>query len=421
MRFQAPRGTEDVLPAASAHWQRVERRFLEMAGLYGYREIRTPAFEDYELFVRTSGETSDVVSKQMYDFFDKGERHICLKAEGTAPAMRAVVEHSLCPPGTALRLAYITPVFRYERPQKGRLREHHQLGAELLGVESPAADAEVIELAYRFLSDVGLSGLVVQLNSLGRDECREQYRAAVLNHAEPVLATLPPDAAERARQNPLRLLDSKDEAIKSAMTDAPSVLDYLEDSSRERFEELQGILREAGVPFEIDPQIVRGLDYYTETVFEVLSDQLGSQSAVCGGGRYDKLVQEIGGSPTPSVGFGMGIERLLMLLEQAGKLAEAPAPDVAIVFDLDSARGVAFIVARELRAAGLGVAIDLDGRSFKSQFRQADRSGARFAVVLGEDEAKAGTATVKDLQAGSQELVPRADLVRLLKERCASS
>jgi histidyl-tRNA synthetase len=413
MRFQAPRGTEDVLPDQAHLWQFVERSFVELVSRYGYREIRTPTFEDKELFIRSSGETSDVVSKQMYDFVDKGGREIALKPEGTAPAMRALIEHNLCPPGTIERLYYVTPVFRYERPQKGRLREPHQVGIELIGSSSAAADAEVIELTVRFFENVGLSGVRAQINSLGRVDCRRAYREAILQFAEPLLIGHPEEFKEKVRKNPLRLLDTKDEDLIEAIKEAPRVTAFLEPEARARQDQVQELLTEAGVSFSVDESIVRGLDYYTETVFEVHAEGIGAQSALCGGGRYDDLVAELGGSPTPSVGVAMGIERTLLAMEQLGVEVPAPQPDLFVIVapeTVDRARRRI----RELRTEGFSVLWDIDVRSWKSQLRQADKSGARFALFLGEDEARSGQETLKDLRSGEQvTLVPEETIGHL--------
>lgn len=414
MRFQAPRGTEDVLPDQAHSWQFVERAFVDLVSRYGYREIRTPTFEDYELFVRSSGETSDLVSKQMYDFVDKGDRHIALKPEGTAPAMRAVIEHSLCPPGTIERLYYVTPIYRYERPQKGRLREPHQVGLELLGSSSAAADAEIIELTVRFFEAVGLKGIRAKINSLGRAECRKAYREAILKFAEPILADYPAEFLEKTRKNPLRLLDTKDEALIEALKSAPRVTEYLEPESRARMDELQALLDEADIAYEVDEGIVRGLDYYTETVFEVHAEGIGAQNALCGGGRYDDLLSELGGSPTPSVGVAMGMERTLLAMEQFGVNVPAPKPDVFLVCVPETAVAARNRL-RELRTAGFRALSDIDVRSWKSQLRQADKSGARFALFLGEDEVRAGKETLKDLGSGDQATVSPAETIARLR------
>ncbi len=404
MRFQAPRGTEDILPSQIPAWQHLEQQFRQHTGTYGYGEIRTPTFEDVNLFVRTSGDTSDIVSKEIYQFTDKGGREVALKPENTAPAMRALIEHNLCPQGTVLRLCYVsTSLFRYDRPQKGRLREHHQFGIELVGSPSSRADAEVIEVAVRFFEKLGLTGLVARINSIGRAECRVAYRDALLSHVKGYLDGASEEFREKVLKNPLRLLDSKDDGARAALVGAPSILDYLEPDSATRFRELQEHLTEAGITFEVAPDIVRGLDYYTDTVFEIQSDALGAQATVCGGGRYDNLIKDIGGAALPSVGFGMGVERLLLVLEAAGKLPEPPVPTAFVAYSGEEK--AAFSLVRALRAAGVVVLTDIDGKSLKSQLRQADKSGARFVLLLGEEEVAAGTVTVKDMATGEQRAV----------------
>lgn len=415
MRFQAPRGTEDVLPAQSHRWQFVERTFAELARQFGYREIRTPTFEDTDLFVRSSGETSEVVSKQMYSFIDKGGRDITLKPEGTAPAMRAVIEHSLCPPGTIERLFYITPIFRYERPQKGRLREPHQVGVELIGSSSAAADAEVIELTVRFFRAIGLGDVSARLNSLGRSECRARFREAILKFAEPILRDSEPEFRAKAEKNPLRLLDTKDPNLLEALKCAPPVTDFLEPESQARLDQVQELLTEAEISFSVDTGIVRGLDYYTETVFEIHAEGIGAQSALCGGGRYDDLVAELGGAPTPSVGMAAGIERALLALELAGVETQPELPDAFVVSSDDAAMYAREIV-RRLRAENLRAMLDIDGRSWKSQLRQADKSGARFAIFLGQDELKSNMLTMKELTSGVQKTMSYESALAMLKE-----
>jgi histidyl-tRNA synthetase len=412
MRLQAPRGTEDVLPSEVHLWLWLEHEFRELTKLYGYSEIRTPTFEEYELFARTSGETSDVVSKEMYEFTDKGGRHIALKPEGTAPVMRALIEHNLCPPGQVVRLSYIINCFRYGRPQKGRLRELHQTGLELVGSAAPEADAEIIEVTARFYERLGFSELEVLVNSIGREECRATYRAVVLEHFKSYLADLDPEQREKSEKNPLRLLDTKDAKAEELKQSVPSILEYLEDEARSNFDRLQVLLSESGIRYRVDPSIVRGLDYYTDTVFEVQSSLLGSQSSLCGGGRYDRLVQQLGGSPTPAVGVGIGIERALIVAKELG-LGPAPsAVDVFLVQASEEASGVLKSLARDLRAAGVAVLQDYEGRSMKSQLKSADKSGARWAVIMGEDELAAKSVTLRDLKGSSQEQVSLADLIK---------
>jgi histidyl-tRNA synthetase len=415
MKYQVQRGTQDVLPSVSYRWQKLERTFAELAHRYGYREMRTPMFEDTDLFVRSSGETSDIVTKQMYTFEDKGGRSITLKPEGTAPVMRSLVENNLCPPGTLTRLYYITPIFRYERPQKGRYRQAHQVGLELVGSNSPVADAEVIEITVRFYQLLGIKNVSVLLNSLGRNECREKYRATILDYTKEYLATQPEEVQIKARKNPLRLLDSKDPEVQEVLKGVPPVTAYLEDESKARFDRLQELLTIANIPYKVSPEVVRGLDYYTETVFEVQSDSIGAQSALCGGGRYDDLIAEFGGAPTPSVGVAMGIERTLMVQEAEGIAVEEPRPDVFVVSAGEGAMAEVRKLVADLRTQGFAIALDIEGRSMKSQLKQADKSGARYAVILGDDELANDSATLRDLQSSDQRSVPRAQLVSELR------
>lgn len=411
MRFQVPRGTHDVLPSESPRWQHLERVFGELAALYGYREVRTPAFEDYELFARSSGETSEVVNKQMYDFLDKGDRRIALKPEGTAPAIRSYIENSLGAQGGVTRLWYMTPIFRYERPALGRYRQAHQFGLELIGSPSPEADAEIIEITCMFYRAVGIGAINVLLNSIGRTETRQRYREALMAYAEPYLKTQDAEARERAAKNPLRMLDSKDPGMQSALEGAPSVLDYLEDSSKENFERLQELLTQGGIPYTIKPEIVRGLDYYTDTVFEVQSGELGANNSLCGGGRYDNLIKELGGADTPSVGVGIGIERALIVAEALGVKYPEQRVDVMVVAATDSAREEVAKLARVLRSAGCSVVIDLDRRNLKAQLKQADRVQARYAALIGDDELATGSVTLRDLASGEQQLVKKDELL----------
>ncbi|HEY0865938.1 MAG TPA: histidine--tRNA ligase [Fimbriimonas sp.] len=406
MRYQAPRGTQDVLPGESSKWQRLESIARDLLHRYGYQEIRTPTFEETDLFVRSSGETSEIVTKQMYSFVDKGGRSITLKPEGTAPVMRSVIENSLCPPGTVSRLYYITPVFRYERPQKGRLREPHQVGMELIGSASPAADAEIMEATVRFFNEIGIADAEVQLNSIGREECRTRYREAILAHMEGYLKSQGEEDWERARRNPLRLLDSKDPDVQAALQGLPPILDYLEDECKARLDKIERLLADAQIPYRVVPGIVRGLDYYTETVFEIHSPKLGAQSTLCGGGRYDDLIKDLGGPSTPSVGVGIGIERALLVLESLEHPYVAPHVDVFVVLATPEAEAACFRLARELRDAGVSVIQDLDAKSMKSQLRQADRVGARTALILGSDELAKGTVTVRNLKTSEQSEVP---------------
>jgi histidyl-tRNA synthetase len=417
MRFQSPRGTEDVAPTESFKWQRVEATFRELATRYGYGEIRTPTFEETALFTRSAGETSDVVTKEMYTFEDKGGRSMTLKPEGTAGVLRAVIEHNLCPTGSFARLFYITPVFRYERPQKGRFRESHQVGLELIGSESPNADAEVIRITVEFFHGIGLNEVEVSLNSIGRGECRIAYREAILKHMGTFLKEQSPEFQARAEKNPLRILDSKDPAVQEALHGMAPVTSFLEADSKKRFERLQEILSKESIPFRLAPEIVRGLDYYTDTVFEIVSSRLGAQNSLCGGGRYDDLVKELGGPSLPSVGVGIGIERALIALEDARVRSDAPRPDAFVVSATEEASWRCRELASELRNAGLAVVTDPDERSLRGQLRQADRVFARTALILGSDELVAGMVQVRDLDSAQQEMVPLVEICEWLKAR----
>lgn len=410
MRFQAPRGTRDVLPKDASAWREVESAFREVARLYGFGEIRTPVFEDYDLFVRTSGETSDVVSKEMYDFEDKGGRHVALKPENTAPAMRAVLEHSLHASGLPLRLYYIAPIFRYGRPQKGRLRQHHQLGLELVGSGSTAADAEIIEMTVRFFSSVGIRDSLVLLNSMGNENCRAAYREVVLEHFASYIDKQSVETQEKIRSNPLRLVDSKDPDAISQKESLPPIADYWDAESKRHFEELQNLLTLAGVKFALAPEIVRGLDYYTGTVFEVQSEDLGAQSSLCGGGRYDHLIQDLGGPDIPAVGVGIGIERVILALESN----RVESPDVALEYFVAcatvGAAGEASQIARSLRSKGRSVVIGEPAKSLKSLLKEADRLDAQVCVILGDEELASGTATVRSMVDGVQTRVAIEDV-----------
>lgn len=412
MRRQAPRGTQDVLPSQAHLWRFVEDAFAETMALFGYGEVRTPTFEDYELFARTSGDTSDIVSKEMYDFYDKGDRHLALRPEGTAPVMRAYIEHGLGEAGLPVRLWYCAPMFRYGRPQKGRFREHHQVGFELIGSGSPLAEAEVAQAVLAFYARLGLTGLELRLNCIGRAESRARYGEALLRYLSGWLEGLAPDARAAAEKNPLRLFDSKDPKVHDALAGAPRLADFLEDASRAHFEAVLGALDECGVVYSVDDGIVRGLDYYTDTVFEVQSAALGAQSSLCGGGRYDGLIGALGGKDVPSVGVGIGVERALIAISEAGTDVPMRRPTYYLVAATPDAWPVVRAQARTLRAAGVSCLFDLDARPIKAQLKAADRSGARFAAIWGTDELAAGTVTVKDLASGVQRSVGAEELLQ---------
>ncbi|MDX2064768.1 MAG: histidine--tRNA ligase [Fimbriimonadaceae bacterium] len=415
MPYQLPRGTQDILPGVSAEWRRLENAWFAHTHRYGYREIRTPMFEDAEVFKRTSGETSDVVSKEMYEFRDRSDRELALKPEGTAPIMRAIIEHSLCPRDTITRLSYFTEIFRYGRPGFGRFRQGHQLGIELVGSASVLADAEAIEIASRFFTQIGIPPFRLMLNSIGRAECRARYREAILTHMATWLAEQSTEDRAKAEKNPLRLLDTKDPVTRAALEGLPPITDFLEDASRERFEGLQELLTAAEIAFELRPDVVRGLDYYTETVFEVVCPALGEELSLCGGGRYDDLIERLDGHPTPSVGMALGIERTLLALERA---EVAPTRAVADVFVV----GVGVptetrALVRRLRDAGVAVEWDIESRSMRSQMRQADKSEAKYALILGEDEVAQGKIQLKSMGSGESTLVDQAEIVTKLLDR----
>lgn len=414
MKYQRPRGTEDILPDRSWLWRKLENEFFALTALYGYGEIRTPTFEEYELFARTSGDSSEVVSKQMYDFHDKGDRHLALKPEGTAPVVRAWLEAKVALPGSITRYAYATPVFRHERPQKGRLREPHQFGLELLGATSPLADAEIIEIVVQFYEQIGIARTTVLLNSIGRADTRARYREIILAHVAGWLKEQTTENQQRAAKNPLRLLDTKDDVLKVAIAGVPTITSVLEEESRIHFDRLQVILAEKAIPFVVQSDIVRGLDYYTDTVFEVHSDQLGAQGALCGGGRYDGLVEAIGGPATPAVGVGMGIERTIIVLEALNQVGNQPRADAFVVAADEESWPAALLLVDHLRFEGRATMFDTEQRGVKQQVKQADRSGARFALILGSTERESATVTMKNLDSGEQTSVPQSELERYL-------
>lgn len=415
-KYSAPRGTADQLPDEIGLWQHVQSTFQKEVELWGYREIRTPMFEDTSLFERTSGDTSEVVTKQMYTFLDKGGRSITLRPEGTAPVMRAVLENRLLPPSGQLRLWYFIQNFRYERPQSGRMRQHHQLGLELIGGHGPGADAEVIEVVCRILGRLGLGENRVLLNSIGRTETRDRFRIALLSYLESWLKDQTDEERTKVEKNPLRLFDSKDPEINALMESAPLVTEHLEDSSRAHRDALISLLEEAGVNYLLDPRLVRGLDYYTDTVFEIQSTKLGSQSTLCGGGRYDGLIAEIGGTPTPSVGFGMGVERLLIALKESQAPLPAPCAPLVVVAQSPDQAGAARALARRLRESGHIVVLDSDMRQTKHQMKQADRLGAKTVFILNEAEMAAGQVTVKNLETVTQETLPLEEALARLNQ-----
>ena len=396
-----PKGTKDVLPSESYKWHYVERIARETADLYCLNEIRTPTFEHTELFLRGVGDTTDIVNKEMYTFRDKGDRSITLKPEGTAGVARSFIENGLFNGAMPLKMYYITPVFRYENPQKGRLREHHQFGVEVYGGAGADTDAEVIKLAYTVLKKCGLS-VKLYINSMGCPDCRKKYNEALKAYFADKLDKLCPTCRERYNKNPLRILDCKEEGCKALCKDAPKIIDYLCEDCSAHFKKLQELLADCGVAYEINPFIVRGLDYYTKTVFEFVTTALGSQGTVCGGGRYDNLISQLGGTPTCGVGFGMGIERLLMLMEAENVIIpERENVKLYIATMGDAAYKKAFEIVSALRDKGVKAEVDHAGRGIKAQFKYADKIHAENVVTLGENELASGIAQIKHMADGS--------------------
>ena len=410
-----PKGMKDVLPSQSYKWQYVEETARKVAGSFGFKEIRTPVLEHTELFLRGVGDTTDIVNKEMYTFLDKGNRSVTLKPEGTAGVARSFVENGMLNDGLPAKMYYFSPAFRYERPQAGRLREHHQFGVELYGSASPQADAEVITLVDVFYKRLGLKEVKLQINSIGCAECRKAYSAALKEYFKPHLAEMCADCNSRFEKNPMRILDCKEERCKKYTANAPAITDYLCDDCRAHFEEVQKLLTLSGVQFTVNPSIVRGLDYYSRTVFEFVSGAAGAQGTVCGGGRYDTLLQQIGEKPVPAVGFGGGIERLLMVMEAEGVTIPAPQKTRIYVAGMDGkTREFAFKLVNKLRLDGISAESDLMERSIKAQFKYADKLGAEYVAVIGENELNSGEVNIKRMSDGTQEAVKFEDIITYL-------
>lgn len=407
--MKAPRGTQDLLPGVSDKWQYVEGKLKELSNLYQYKEIRTPIFEHTELFERGVGDTTDIVQKEMYTFTDKGDRSITLRPEGTASVVRAFVQHKLFgSPSQPTKLFYIGPMFRYERPQQGRMRQFVQYGVEALGSADPAIDAEVISLAMNAYQSLGLKSLKLVINSLGDQESRENHRQALIDHFTPVKEELCSDCQTRLKQNPLRVLDCKKDRDHEAMATAPSILDYLNEESSQYFEKVQAYLDAMNISYIVDKNLVRGLDYYNHTAFEIMSDAqgFGAITTLSGGGRYNGLVQELGGPETPGIGFAMSIERLLMALEAEGvDLPIDKRLDCYVISIGDEANIKAASIVNKLRESGIQVDKDYQGKKMKAQFKAADRLQAKFVLVLGEDELANNQIAVKNMDSGEQDTI----------------
>ncbi len=417
--YQAPRGTQDVLPEDEKYWRYVEGTATRLAEQFGYGLIRTPTFEDTSLFVRGVGESTDVVTKEMYTFEDKGGESLTLRPEGTAPVLRAYLEHGMASRPQPVKLYYLMSMYRYDRPQAGRYREFHQFGVEAIGEGAPTVDAEVILLAWRFYEALGLRGLTLQLNSIGCPQCRPAYLEALVRHFTRHQMGLCHDCRRRLQLNPLRLLDCKNEQCQPAILSAPAGVDHLCDECQEHFAELRRLLDGFNLPVILNPQLVRGLDYYTRTVFEVWPPTVGAQSALGGGGRYDGLMEQLGGKPTPGMGFGLGIERIILNLKEQGvQVPEVGKPFLYVAYLGEEAKIPAFQLADDARRLGIAAVTTLGSRSLKAQLKQANNSGARFAFILGEQEVQDGTVTVRDMIESRQWQQPReAALEQLLRAK----
>ena len=399
MKLQKPKGTQDILPADSAKWQYVENVARETFKKYNYGEIRTPMFEHYEVISRSVGDTTDIVTKEMYDFHDKGDRHITLRPEGTAPVVRSYVENKLFAPEVQkpVKVYYIGSMFRYERPQAGRLREFHQLGVECFGSKNPATDVETIAMAYQLFNTLGIKEVTLHLNSLGNTESRLAYRQALIDYLTPIRESLSKDSQRRLDENPLRVLDSKEKEDKVAVENAPSILDYLDDESQAHFDEVRAMLDSLNIPYVIDTNMVRGLDYYNHTIFEFITTIDKSELTICAGGRYDSLVEYFGGPETAGFGFGLGLERLLLVIDKQGiELPVEESLDVYIAVLGSGANGKALELVQAIRYQGFKAERDYLGRKIKAQFKSADTFKAKTVITLGESEVESGQVNVKN-------------------------
>lgn len=403
---QAPKGTQDALPRDTTKWRLVEDVLRSEAAIHGFGEIRTPVFEHTELFQRSVGETTDVVQKEMYTFQDKGGRSVTLRPEGTAGAVRAMLEHGLYNEGLPLKLYYLTSCYRYEKAQKGRLREFHQFGVEMFGSASPAADAEVISMGAALFERLGVQNISLQINSIGCPTCRARYTEALRGYFAQYEDRLCETCRSRLARNPMRILDCKEEACAKIAAEAPRMLEYLCEGCQAHFEGVKRRLDAVGIAYEVNPSIVRGLDYYTRTVFEFISNDLGAQSTVCGGGRYDGLVEELGGQPMPALGFGLGLERLLLIMEAQQIELPGQEPCEIYVASLgDAASVAAFKLVNELHRCGVPAACDLNDRTLKAQMKYANKIGSQFSLVLGDDELASGKAMLKNMKNGEKKPV----------------
>lgn len=417
MAIKAPKGTKDTMPRDSYKVQYIEKEFSELCRLYGFGEVRTPMFESTELFNRGVGETTDIVQKEMYTFEDLGHRSITLKPEGTSPAVRAFIESHDYAEMQPTKYYYDTPCFRYERPQAGRLREFHQFGVENFSTPDMMADAEVIALASDFIKKIGIEDVELRINSVGCRECRPVYRKALQDYLRPYYEELSDISKDRFEANPMRIIDSKDVTDQRIAKDAPYMLDYLCDDCKAAFEALKANLDAMDISYVVDPRIVRGLDYYTKTAFEFVTTKIGAQGTICGGGRYDHLVEEIGGPSIPGVGFGLGKERLLILMEQNDIIVDDPnVPDISVSFIGDKARLYALDLVHKLRAGGVSAIIDTLNRNLKGQMKYANKLNARYSVVIGDNEIEKGIVTLKNMHSGEQKEINAIDITKEIEK-----
>jgi histidyl-tRNA synthetase len=419
--YQVPRGTSDILPTEQLYWRFIEQKVVHVCQLYGYERIDTPVFEDTGLFTRGVGEGTDIVEKEMYTFEDRGGNKLTLLPEGTAPVCRAYLEHGLHNLPQPVKLYYFVSAFRYERPQAGRYRQHHQFGCEAIGESDPALDAEVIDMAWHFFQSLGLNRLTLLINSIGCKQCRPKYLAILKDYYGKYAQNLCADCKVRLERNPLRLLDCKQPSCQQVADVAPRNIDYLCPSCDEHFKRLQKYLDLLGFPFQINPRLVRGLDYYTRTVFEIQPEEEGSQSTIVGGGRYDDLIEELGGKPTPAVGFATGIERIVRNLKREGiAVPLLPKPHVFLAFVGDEAGAEAMKLAAKLRRAGIGVIEAMGSRSLKAQLRQADALGARYTLIVGEQELKSHVVILRDMTTAQQKTVSLHQIENELRDQITS-
>lgn len=419
MLSKAPRGTKDITPKDVYKWHYVEKKFREICALYGYEEIRTPIFEHTEVFARSVGDTTDVVQKEMYSFTDRGDRQLSLKPEGTAGVIRSFIENKMYADTQPTKLYYITPCFRYERPQAGRQRQFHQFGIEVLGSDGPSVDAEVISLAVQLFNEMGLKNLSVNINSVGCPTCREEYNRKLKEYLDKKVDVLCETCLERKDKNPMRVIDCKNPHCKENLQDIPFMIDHLCDDCKDHFEKLQTYLKEMDINYVVDKTIVRGLDYYKKTAFEIISNDIGSQSTVCGGGRYDGLVEMLGGPKGISgIGFGLGVERLLLTLENNNIEIENPkSTDIYIATIGDAAKTKSFKLIKDLRSNHISADNDHLDKSLKAQFKYSDKLNAKYTVVIGDDELANDTATLKNMKTSEQTTIKLSELVDELKKR----